>query len=302
MIVSCGEALVDLVPEPVPGGGPMNVAVAAARQGADAAFVGRVSTDAFGEQIWRHLETNGVDLRLVERGDEPTARAIVEHVPELRFRFEGEGTADTLLGKADLAVLGERPDPTIVHGGTLGLFRGQTAEVLARLAERHDGLVSLDPNIRTDIIEDRNAWDEYHERWLKHADIYKVSEEDLAWIRPNEDPEESIASMLGAGVSVVFLTLGGEGVVAFTPAGCVEIPAQPVDVVDTVGAGDTFIASALVGFLVEGYGTNEAISAIDLEALGRITERASAAAAIACSRQGADPPTSAEIDVLLNTA
>ncbi|MEP6298227.1 MAG: PfkB family carbohydrate kinase, partial [Ilumatobacter sp.] len=97
MIFSCGEALMDLVPEPVPGGGPMNVAIAAARLGAPASFVGGISTDHFGDLLWSHIESNGVDMSLSRRFDAPTARAIVEHVPQLRFRFEGEGTADTML-------------------------------------------------------------------------------------------------------------------------------------------------------------------------------------------------------------
>ena len=138
MIVSCGEALVDLVPEPVAGGGPMNVSIAAARLGVPAAFVGGISTDTFGDMLWQHLASNGVDLTLCPRLDAPTAKAIVEHVPELRFRFEGAGTADTLLAGADLTRLG--PGPHIVHGGTLGMFRGTTAETLARsgrIARRH---------------------------------------------------------------------------------------------------------------------------------------------------------------------
>ena len=153
MIVSCGEALVDLVPEPIAGGGPMNVAIAAARLGVPAAFVGAISTDAFGDLLWQHLESNGVDLTLSPRIDAPTAKAIVEHVPELRFRFEGAGTADSLLDSADLSRLGSGPH--IVHGGTLGMFRGTTAERLAHLAETHEGIVSLDCNVRPQIIDIR---------------------------------------------------------------------------------------------------------------------------------------------------
>jgi fructokinase len=173
VIVSCGEALVDLVPEPVAGGGPMNVAIAAARLGGPAAFVGGVSTDAYGDLIWNHLDSNGVDLTLCPRLEALTARAIVEHVPELRFRFEGTDTADTLLNDADLGRLG--PGRHIVHGGTLGMFRGATAETLARLVESHDGIVSLDCNVRPQIIDDRARWDHFHERWLVHTNIYKGS-------------------------------------------------------------------------------------------------------------------------------
>ncbi|MEL7159078.1 MAG: PfkB family carbohydrate kinase, partial [Actinomycetota bacterium] len=100
MIVSGGEALVDLVPHPVVGGGPFNVAGAAARLGGHAAFVGPVSTDPYGEQIMAHLVANGVDTTLCPRVDAPTARAIIEHTPKLVFRFEGDDTADTRLTAA----------------------------------------------------------------------------------------------------------------------------------------------------------------------------------------------------------
>ena len=130
MIISGGEALVDLVPDPVPGGGPMNVAIAATRLGVASAFLGRVSTDAHGQQIWDHLIANGVDLRLAERGDEPTARAIVEHTPKLQFRFEGDGTADQALTAASLDAIG--PGPHILHGGTLGLYPGDPDDCWVR--------------------------------------------------------------------------------------------------------------------------------------------------------------------------
>ncbi|WP_428115656.1 PfkB family carbohydrate kinase [Candidatus Poriferisodalis sp.] len=133
MIVSCREALVDLVPDAVLGGGPLNVAVAAARLGVPSAFVGRVSTDSYGEMIWAHLERNRVDVRACQRGSEPTARAIVEHTSKLSFRFEGDDTADACLDEVNLTVLGSGPH--IVHGGTLGMFRGHTADVLASLWE-----------------------------------------------------------------------------------------------------------------------------------------------------------------------
>ncbi|MCP4222635.1 MAG: hypothetical protein GY773_04760, partial [Actinomycetia bacterium] len=115
----------DMVPHPVPGGGPMNVAIAVARLGGPSAFVGCVSTDDYGIQIIDHLAANGVDISACERSGAPTARAIVEHTPKLRFRFEGSNTADTKLSTVDLAALG--PPPHILHGGTLGLLRGLTA-------------------------------------------------------------------------------------------------------------------------------------------------------------------------------
>jgi len=289
MIVSCGEALVDLVPEPVPGGGPMNVAIAAARLGVPSAFVGRVSEDAYGEQIWEHLVANGVDLRACQRGSEPTARAVVEHIPHLVFRFEGTDTADTRLTDADLSLLGNGPH--IVHGGTLGMFRGRTAETLARLAEGHDGLVSLDPNVRPQIIDDRARWDRFHQRWVDCADVYRASDEDLAWIWPDRTPEACATALLEGRARAVFVTRGGDGVTVFTRDDRIDVPGRKVEVVDTVGAGDTFVATVLASLWERGVASDRAAIGDWTSADWRsIAERAVAAAAINCSRAGADPP------------
>jgi fructokinase len=298
MIVSCGEALVDLVPEAVPGGGPMNVAVAAARMGAPSAFVGRVSTDEHGQLIWRHLEANRVDLRACERGDEPTARAMVRHVPQLVFEFEGDDTADTMLSGVDLAHLGEGPH--LLHGGTLGFFRGRTAETLAGAVEAHDGIVSLDPNVRPDIVDDRRRWDHFHQRWLAHTHIYKASEEDLAWIWPDQDAESSAARLLAGAVEAVFVTRGPDGVAVFTRDGRIDVPSPRVEVADTVGAGDTFAASVLVSLHDRPEGAVPAnLAAVSPAEWTATADRAVCAAAINCSRVGADPPTRAELDALL---
>lgn len=147
----------------------MNVAIACARLGVPTAFVGRVSTDAHGEKIWTFLRSNRVDVRACQRGAEPTARAVVERTPRLRFRFEGTATAETMLSSVDMRILGDGPH--ILHGGTLGMFRGRTAETLARLAERHPGIVSVDPNVRPQIIDDPARRRHYHRRWLAAADI-----------------------------------------------------------------------------------------------------------------------------------
>ena len=296
MIVSGGEALVDLVPDPVPGGGPMNVAIAATRLGVTSAFLGRVSTDAYGEQIWAHLVANGVDLRLTERGDEPTARAIVEHTPKLQFRFEGEGTADQALSSASLAPLGRGPH--ILHGGTLGLFRGRTAEVLADAAERHDGIVSLDPNVRPQIIDDRARWDHFHDRWVVRTHLYRGSDEDFDWIWPGRSAEDCADELLARGVLAVMVTRGPEGALVLTGDGHVRVPGVAVEVVDTVGAGDTFVAGVLASLSARGLsGDPAALAALTAADWTDIAGFAARAAAVTCSRPGADPPTAADLGV-----
>ena len=273
----------------------MNVAIAAARLGAEAAFVGGISTDELGDMLWAHLEANGVDLSSSRRFEAPTARAIVEHVPELRFRFEGAGTADTLLTAIDPDVV--RGPSNVVHGGTLGMFRGASATAYADLAEAHDGLVSLDPNIRPQIIDDRASWHGFHQRWLPHVDLYKGSDEDLEWIWPDRSPEDSAAWLLDHGVGAVIVTRGSDGLAILTGDGEAFAPAPVVDVVDTVGAGDTIVGVVLTS-IVEHFGGDDAIdlSGLALPDWQRFAERAVTAAAITCSRAGADVPHRHELD------
>lgn len=272
----------------------MNVAIAAARLGAPAAFVGAVSTDQFGELIWNHLTFNDVDIRACQRVDAPTARAIVEHVPQLVFRFEGDNTADTQLVEPDLSVLD--PGPHILHGGTLGLFRGRTAESLANLVESHDGLVSLDPNIRPQIISDRAGWQHFHDRWLPHTSIYKGSDEDLAWIWPEHSSEAAAAALVDQGVNVVIVTRGADGISVFTRRGETRVPAPSVTVVDTVGAGDTIVAAVLTSLSERGVADRDSLDTLDAPGWFDIGRRAVEAAAITCSRPGADPPYRHELD------
>ena len=294
MIFSCGEALVDLVPDPVPGGGPMNVAIAAARLGTASAFVGGISTDESGDMLWSHIESNGVDLSLSRRFDAPTARAIVEHVPELRFRFEGEGTADTLLGPIDSAAVRGRSN--VVHGGTLGMFRGAAANAYADLAATHDGLVSLDPNVRPKIIDDRASWLGFHDRWLPKVGLYKGSDEDFEWIWPDRAPEDSAAWLLDHGVGAVIVTRGSDGLSILTSGGESFAPAPKIDVIDTVGAGDTIVGVVLTSIVEHFADAAIALGDLVLADWQHFAERAVEAAGITCSRAGADVPYRHELD------
>ena len=298
MIVCCGEALVDVLDgdeaRSVPGGGPMNAAVAAARLGAPVAFVGRVSTDAAGDLIWRHLQRSGVDVRACERGAEPTARAIIRLTPRPSFRFEGENTADTALEAVDLAALGHGPH--ILHGGTLGMFRGRTAEMLAGLAERHDGLVSLDPNVRPAIIDDRDRWDHFHRRWLGACNLYRASDEDLAWIWPGRAADNCVAELLAGRVTTVIVTRGEQGVSVYTDEGELEVAASSIDTADPVGAGDSFVGSVLASLWDRLGADRSALVSLSLVDWRAIAERAAAAAALTCSRPGADPPFAHEVE------
>ncbi len=294
MIVCCGEALVDVLPgdRVVPGGGPMNAAVAAARLGPPTAFVGRVSTDADGNRIWAHLQASDVILDAAQRGGEPTARAVVELKPGPVFRFEGEGTADASMTTADLSPLG--PGPHLLHGGTLGIFRGSTAGVLADLVEGHPGLVSFDPNVRPQIITDRAAWQGYAHRWLARADVVKASDEDLEWMEVTA--EELVAQDGTGGPAVVLRTLGAEGVEAFLAGGGYLRVASPVvEMVDAVGAGDAFCGAVLCQLWERGIVGRPALDALGSDEWASILAFATRVASITVGRPGADPPRRSEV-------
>ena len=176
------------------------------------------------------------------------------------------------------------------------MFRGPTAAALADLVEHHGGLVSLDPNIRPQIIDDPAGWHAFHDRWLPHVDLYKGSDEDLAWIWPDLDPADAAQRLLDRGVSAIVVTRGGDGLEIVTADG--EVGARPpaVDVVDTVGAGDTIVGAILTSIWdlrAQGAATLEDLDAGSWQMLA---ERAVAAAAVTCSRAGADVPYRRELD------
>lgn len=296
MIICAGESLVDVLPSEVegmpetavPGGGPMNAAVAAARLGVPTAFVGRISTDSYGDLIWSHLEASGVDLRAAQRGQEPTARAIVTTKPVQTFRFEGEHTADESMTSFDLAPLG--PGPHLLHSGTLGVFRGETAATLGRLLEIHDGAVSFDPNIRPKVFPSQAEWLEVAEPWLERADVIKASDEDLDWMGL------TIEDLLARHTRAVLRTAGGSGVDCFLASGQrFSVPAHQAPVVDTVGAGDSFCGAVLSGLYRRRCVTSEAVSELAVADWTEIVTYAVTAAAITVSRVGADPPWLSEM-------
>ncbi len=305
MIICCGESLVDLVREPGsseaiarPGGAPANTAVAAARLGAPTAFCGRISTDAYGKMLLEHLRASGVRLELVERGPEPTAVARVEYHPTPVFRFEGEGTADTVLGPVDLGVLDLRTaDPLALHSGSLAMFRGSATTSILDLFERHEGVAlrSFDPNVRPFAITDIEAWRALLERWLAAAELLRSSEEDLRWIVPSQDPLATAGRLLERGPAVAVVTRGAGGAVVVSPSGAIEVDATPVEVADTVGAGDSFTGAILAWLHHRSVSGRTDLLALSSDDWRDALMFASTAAGITCSRVGADPPWAREL-------
>ncbi|MGD9750852.1 MAG: carbohydrate kinase [Acidimicrobiia bacterium] len=313
MIVVCGEALIDLTAVEVageqlwralPGGGPHNAAIALARLGVPVRFIGRLSTDRFGQQLAGGLAADGVDLTWAVTGPEPTTLAVValDEGGSPTFSFYGEGTADRLLGPGDLpADLG---DAEAVHFGTLSLVNEPQASTLEALMRRESGrrLLFCDPNVRPLLIGALEPYLAKLQRWLELVDVVKFSDADLAWLAPGEDPAVVSARWADRHGVVVVLTRGAHGADAFWPGGHVFRPATPVDVVDTVGAGDTFgaaflaelrrrrpLVAGLAAALGDGAG---GAAAADIAAA---LDHAGRAAAITCSRAGADPPRADEL-------
>ena len=303
MIVVAGEALIDLVPSekgalaglaPRRGGGPYNTAVALGRLGSPTAFCSRISTDAFGEALAGGLREAGVDVASVQRGGEPTTLAVASIGADgsAGYSFYVEGTADRLF-----SVPAELPDGTrAVSFGTCSLVLepGASAyEELMRSASGQEVFTTLDPNIRAGLIPDPDAYRARFKSWLPSVSLLKLSEEDAEWL--GGTPRE----WLTAGPSAVVITRGGDGLTAFTrDGGEYAVPGEPVDVVDTIGAGDTVNAALLHGLASRDALSGEAVAGLGSDGWGALLRFAARAAAITCSRAGAEPPYAHEVGTL----
>lgn len=307
MIVVCGEALVDFTLArcgdgvgyvPHPGGSPYNVAVALGRLDVPVAFLGRVSQDTFGRMLESHLAANGVDLRYVRCGPEPTTLAFVhEEGGEPEFSFYGEGTADRSLRVSDLP--GDFPeDVAVLHFGSISLVLEPAASTLDGLIARERGrrLLSLDPNVRPRLIGDREAYRRRMEGWVASCDLVKASRADLAWLYPGQEVEQVAERWRGLGPAVVVVTAGGQGAEGWTRSGAIHVPAVPVEVVDTVGAGDAFTAGLLAWLWRHGRTDRAGLAALDPSTLGEALAYAGRVAALTCTRPGADPPRRRDVE------
>ena len=307
MILVCGEALIDFVPlaqgdEPAyvarAGGSSFNVAMGLGRLGIPVGFLGRVSRDPFGQLLRRRLLADGVDCRLVLDGDEPSTLAIVhlEAGAEPVYVFHGEGTADRLLRIEDLPA--DFPgEVAALHLGSISMAREPGASAFEALMRREHGrrVLSLDPNVRPSLVGERSAYVARLEGWVSLADVVKVSHADLNWLYPAAAPDEVAADWLRRGPGLVVVTKGHDGAISLAIGGRVEVPGPPVLVSDTVGAGDAFTSGLLAWLHEAGWLDRTRLREIPAEALRRGLAFANRAAAITCTRAGAQPPTRAEL-------
>lgn len=300
-----GEALVDVLPvddgdllRAQPGGSPANVAVALARLGIATHFLGRTSTDRWGVRLRGYLADEGVVVDGAV-GDEPTAIALVDVGADgaASYRFLWEDTADRQLGVADLTIALEPLD--VVHVGSVACVLDPGAEAIAEVIApiEESRVVSFDPNVRSALLDDADRARARLLALADHAHVVKVSDEDLAFLFPDHDVERAAWELLdGAQTHLVVVTEGRAGARAFTPRFEVPVPSRPHGaVVDTVGAGDAFMAGLLAGLAERGRLTVPGLKALDVNAAREMGTFAAAAAGVVVTRAGADPPHRADL-------
>ena len=303
MILVGGEALYDLVLQGEaddlrghPGGGPFNTARTIGRLGQPVAYLGRLSTDTFGERLTRMLADDNVGLESVVRTDEPTTLALaeVDHDGVARYRFYERGTAAPGLDP-DTALNALPESVDILHVGTLGLTLEPVAEALEAVVERlaDRALIAVDPNIRPWVIHDETGYRDRLARVLSHSHVVKVSEEDLAWLHGDLPPVDAVRELLAQGPTLGLLTRGPSGAIVVTRTAEVSVPAPRAKVVDTIGAGDAFGGGFLAWWSERGLSRDD-LGTIDLAV--EATTFACLVAARTCSRPGASPPWRSELD------
>jgi fructokinase len=308
MFVVVGEALVDLVGQrggrtlaAHPGGSPANVALGLARLGAAVTLMTQLGRDALGEMIRSHLQASGVAVD-GGAGDGSTSLAIATlaaGIASYDFRIDW-----------DPGPLAPLPVETrCLHTGSLATVlapgKDKVVDLMAREHNRRRVTVSYDPNVRPALMGDAAVARRDVERLVALCDVVKVSDEDLRWLYPDRSHEDVAGGWLALGPALVVVTCGGAGVYAV--AGDLELrrPAVPIDLVDTVGAGDSFTSGLLDGLRradLIGAARRDALAGVDKATLISLLDTAALIAAITCSRPGADPPTRAELDTALAAA
>ena len=293
----CGEVLIDLIPDgterkAVVGGGPANTAKALSKLGLATQFIDGISSDQYGQMALKELHQDGVLLDYVNFSDKPTCLAIVSlsQSGAATYEFVIDATATFDFSHAWL------PDPfelkpSLLHIGTLVTAIEPAASVLHEWASKVAEVapVVFDPNIRPAVMDNRDLYVAAVEKWVAISSAVKVSDDDLHWLYPDQSIENVVNRWLSDGVALVVVTFGAKGLTGFTSAGNVEVGAVKVDVVDTVGAGDT-VGAVLVEAIVE-----KGLANLTGDNLKATLARAAKAAAITCSRIGAQPPSKMEI-------
>jgi fructokinase len=307
MLTVIGEGLVDVVQrssgiEAHVGGSPLNVAVGLARLGHPVAFIGRYGRDAYGESVAAHLKASSVMLPQAPDGlPTSVATALVDDDGAATYTFDLAWELPGLADRLPFMLQGT----TLLHTGSIAtMLAPGAADVLAAVEHSHpSATISFDPNCRPSIITDADYARRQAEKFVTLSDIVKASDEDLAWLYPGVDVLDSARRWLSLGgaegPAMVVVTRGASGPWGITAAGEAEFAAPRVEVADTVGAGDSFMAALLSGVVDRGLAgaQNRAdLRALPAEDLTALLAHATRAAAVTVSRAGANPPTRAELN------
>jgi fructokinase len=293
----CGEVLIDLIPDAkerkaVVGGGPANTAKALAKLGIATQFIDGISSDQYGQMALKELQQDGVLLDYVNFSERPTALAIVSlsDAGAATYEFVIDETATFDFSHTWL------PDPfklkpVLLHIGTLVTSIEPAASILHEWASQVAEVapVVFDPNIRPAVMGNRDLYVAAVEKWVAISACVKVSDDDLFWLYPDEKIESVVNRWLSDGVALVVVTYGAKGITGYTSSGSVAVDAVKVEVIDTVGAGDT-VGAVLVEAIIE-----KGLSNLTGDLLRDSLARAASAAAITCSRTGARPPSKMEL-------
>jgi fructokinase len=307
MFIVCGEALFDVfatgnTPTGIGfdgriGGSPFNVALGLARLGQPVGFCGGIGTGFAGERLMQALADEGIAAGAVARVDAPTTLSLIgldaRGVPS--YAFYGHGGADRQLRAEHLAAI--PPTARAFHFGSYAMVVQPVGTTQRALVEREyqRSVISYDPNIRTNVEPNLDIWRATLQWMLPRTHLLKVSDEDLALLYPGRPIEQFAADALAAGTPLVVVTRGAEGATGYTARCRVPMPPVAVNVADTVGAGDTFQAALLTWAAETGRLTPAALAALDEAALRDALGFAARAAAITCSRRGADLPRRSEL-------
>jgi fructokinase len=307
MLISCGDALIDFVPTqsaagreavmPAVGGSCLNVAIGMARLGAPTSFVGGISTDLFGRMIADHATASNIELGLSTRSDHQTTLAFVRIVAgESHYAFYDAETATRSWtyrpGSVPFA------DVEALHVGSTTLVNDRGAAETRALIDdaRASSTISFDPNCRPNLVRDKPAYLARMAAFARTADLIKMSDVDFAYLFGEEPYQQRASALLGQGTSLVVITRGNDGAIAWhAGAGQIEVAAPKVEIADTIGAGDSFQAALLFALHKQGRLARKQLKDISADELRRALSFAANCAGLTCTRPGADPPWSHEI-------
>jgi fructokinase len=301
MILSCGESLIDMLPRksdvgedafaPYPGGAVFNTAIALGRLGTPAGFLSGISTDLFGEILTASLADSNVSSDLAITSDRPTTLAFVKLVNgQASYAFYDENTAGRMLSPDDLPALPSEIQAMFFGGISLVVDPCGAAYEALMTREAPSRVTMIDPNIRPGFITDETAYRARIDRMIRLADIVKLSDEDLHWLSGSGNASDLARGILATGAKLVCFTEGAKGATAYTDTHEVFVPADVVEVADTVGAGDTFNAGILASLHKAGALTKSTIATLSEDHLHDALTLGVRTAAITVSRAGANPP------------